>query len=372
MARSHGIVVLSLIALGTASWLALARPDDDAPPLPDPTAPPPAATPAERADLADGRTRVEAAPRNPAPTPTLPPPDPGAVAADRANVVLAVRDRATHADLEPFAWRFVGRGLEAMRGNGKAGLVELRLPAVPGTLLVESPEHRPETLEFTPPGPDAPARRIDLFLASRAPATGVALTLRGSNGEVVTRVRIDLWQLEANAPAPAQGEDPRYEPLWKRQFEDVDGLFGIEELAAGRYALRAQAIDEAGWAAPMQPARFAFEFHGHEAVPLRAQMPLGQVLRVLQDGDETTERQISLAVRAANGEGRSIPFRSVDAAGRVATGYDVARVPGRVESLFALPPQELQLEAFFGEKALPVRRGGAAIGADYFVVTLPR
>lgn len=374
MARTHGIAILSLIALGTAAWFLVCTPEEDAPPLPPSATNEPTAETPPPADQASGRTRVEQqSPVEPTrPAANAPGVAPPPAAAAPANVVLVVRDRASHEALDPFAWRFVSRGGDAQRGDGRGGQAELSLPSIAGTLLVESPGHRPETVELTPPAADAPARRVELFLASRAPATGVALTLRSSQGEVVTRARIDLWQLAADAPALAANEDPRSEPLWKRQFEDAEGLFAIEELAPGRYALRAQPVDENGFAMALQPARFVFEFFGHESIPLRADLPVGQVLRLLQDGDETTERQVSIVVRGANDEIRSVLFRSVDAAGKVATGFDVARVPGRVESVVALPPQELRVEVFLGEQSLPVRRGGAAIGADTFVVTLPR
>lgn len=375
MARTHGIAIVSLIALGTAAWFLVCTPQDDAPPLPETPIHEGPATPPPPADLAGGRTRVERPAanetRDPAPAAQEPPP-PSVDAAAPTNVILVVRDRNSHEALDPFAWRFVGQGVEARRGEGQRGQAELSLPAVAGTLLVESPGHRPETVELTPPAAVDPARRIELFLASRAPATGVSLTLRGDQGTPVSRVRIDLWRLAPDAASVANGEDPRGEPLWKRQFEDVEGLFVLEELAAGRYALRAQPVDGDGFAESLQPARFQFEFFGHEAVPLRADLQLGQVLRLLQDGDTTTPRQVSIAVHGANDEIRSVLFRSVDADGKVATGFDVARVPGRVESVVALPPQELRLEVFLGEQSLPVRRAGAAIGVDAFVVTLPR
>ncbi|MEQ1630849.1 MAG: hypothetical protein ABL997_00655 [Planctomycetota bacterium] len=366
MARTHALVVLAAITLGTGLWFYCSQPEPDAPPLPA-TSRRLEPDPANASDPASGRVEFETPGEAPSATGTLDiesTPVPRAAGEAPFNVDLLVRDLSDHAPLAAFTWQFVVHGREPQRGEGTDGRARLDLPPrVSGQLLVESPRMEAHTRHLDTPAAGMPALRLEVFLSSRAPASGVTLTARDEQGAPVTRLRLDLWQLTDQHQPPAANGDPAHDPLWKRVGDDTEGLFVLPTIASGRYALRAQPIDDDGATRPLQPARFQFAFAGHEAVPLVARFVHGYVLRIESPEDGGAATQFAVVTRLRGEVEDGIWWQSRDASGRTVVAADTALLPGRVETLLALPPESYAIELRTGDRVLRPIPGPTTIGA---------
>lgn len=366
MARTHALVVLAAITLGTGLWFYCSQPEPDAPPLPAvPRRHEP--DPANANDPASARVAFETpseAPTQTGSTDLEAAPVPQPAGDSPFNVDLSVRDLADHAPLAAFTWQFVADGREPQRGEGTNGRARLDLPPrVGGQLLVESPRMEAHTRRLDTPAAGMTALQVEVFLPSRAAASGVTLTARDENGAAVTRLRLDLWQLTDEHQPPAANSDPAHDPLWKRIGDDAEGLFVLPTIASGRYALRAQPIDDDGATRPLQPARFQFAFAGHEAVPLEARFVHGCVLRIESpdDGGAATQFAVVTLLRGEVEDG--IWWQNRDNSGRTIVAADTAVLPGRVETLLALPPDDYRIELRQGDRVLRPSLSPSTIGA---------
>ena len=362
MARTHAVVVLATIALGTGLWFWASQPEPDAPPLPEVQAP--AATDQPRAiDGATARSRVEPTVSDATPAPSHAAADATPANGTAHNVTLLVYDLNDHTPLPAFTWQFVGNGSEPQRGSGENGRADLRFsPSTSGQLLVESPLMEAHTRRLDVPSADMPPLQVDVFLPRRAAATGVTLVARDTDGAAVPRLRLDLWLMTEAQPFPAANTDPTEEPLWKRIGEDAEGLFVLPTIVAGRYVLRAQPIDADGWAKSLQPKRFQFAFAGHEAVPLDARFVYGHVLRIEANDDGGPVAQFTVSTNAAGATASGIWWQSRDRDGRTVVARDTVMLPGRVESLLALPPAYYELQLRAGDRVLPTAYGPLTFG----------
>jgi len=346
MGRIHAVAILLAIGGGTALWLSLARPDDVAPPLDTGPGARDAARPAPDPAARVGRTEVAGATAD---TPAAPTPqDAGTAApgpaATAANVLLRASDLAHKAPLPRFRWTFAAAAGAALRGQGHDGVAELQLPAASaGHLLVEADGMLAHDRAITVPAALAPALQLDVYLEPKPVATGVSLVARDAQGAPVTRLRMDLWQLPADAaPTADDATDPAADPLWKRGADAADGVFTLPSLAPGNYALRAQPVDRDDVALPLQPWRTRFSFAGHEALPFQVAFVAGIVLRI--DGDGSGEEQLCDVTVATVAGQQPVAWRSRAASGRTVVGADVVVLPGAASTLLALPLADYRVE----------------------------
>lgn len=360
MARTHGIAIVVLIVAGTSAWFLASAGDPLAPPLP-------ATTPNDAAPLpsnplpAGGRTTVG--------DPTAGPvagsrpgeggdrPDAGgeppAPAATPPNVQLAVLDLAERAPIARFRWTFAAEGAAPIRGDATDGSAAVALPpGAAGSLLVEADGFAAATRTLTVPAAGAPLLPLEFRLERSLAAAGVTVSAHAPDGTPVARLRIDLWQLPADAPPLPAGADPQHEPLWKRGGQGENGVFALPSLAPGRYALRAQPVDGSDAALPLQPWRREFAFAGHEAVPLAAAFSPGVVLAIAAD-DAVAELQLTALVQTATGPW-PVQWRSQRPSGSIAIGTDVLVLPGRATTLLALPPADYRIELRQGDAVVPL------------------
>ena len=376
MGRIHAIAILLAIGGGTAMWLSLSRSDDVAPPLergpaardPARPAPEPAAR-VDRTDVAGGTADKAPAPSAPQEAGTA---APGA-AVTAANVLLRAGDLAHKSPLPRFRWTFAAATGAALRGQGSDGVAELHLPAASaGHLLVEADGMLAHDRTITVPAALAPALQLDVYLEQKPVATGVSLVARDPQGAPVTRLRIDLWQLPADAAPTADTADPAGEPLWKRGADAADGVFTLPSLASGNYALRAQPVDRDDVALPLQPWRTRFAFAGNEALPFEVAFAAGVVLRIDGDGNGNGEEQLcDVTVATAAGQ-QPVAWRSRAATGRSVVGADVVVLPGAASTLLALPPGDYRVELQCAGKPVALTPADVAGAVRTYRAALPR
>jgi hypothetical protein len=296
--------------------------------------------------------------------------EPADVAPD-APVTLLVRSVTDRRELARFSWRFQAYGGAGAKGDGENGRADLPLPrGVRGQLYVEAEGKQPQAVEVEVPQPNRPAAQVELFLADAAMLAGVTLQMRDEQQQIVPRARLDLWQLTAETAALPPQEDPAHQPLWKRIGEDVGGALTLPEIPPGDYALRAQPVDEGGWALPLLPQRFRFTFRGGEAVPLAATFAKGIVLAIECADDGGEPMQFDVTTRLASG-GDPVPvqWQSLSKDNRTANGRDVALLPGRAQCAIALPIGNYAIEVRRGETLLQLQQTGPT---TFRVLALPR
>jgi hypothetical protein len=359
MARIHGLIVLAAIAAGTSLWFFAIEAEAPAPPLPESDATPQVAN-AASPDVATSRARIDAAPQSqPVVAPTNEPepeapPQPTAIDASITLRVYRQRDRAA---LPQFSWRFTSESGEITKGTGADGATALPIArGARGVLLIEADGMQAHAESIAAPLANMPSAQLDLFLVDAVLLARVTLQLSSTTREPVQRARLDLWRLDASHAAIAPGEDPAHEPLWKRTGEDPSGTLTLPEIAVGDYALRAQPVDQDGFALPLQPARFRFTFRGGESVPLRAECTPGCVLRIdcADDGNAAVLVDIT-TTPAFQQDPIRVPWQSRGTDGRAASGLDAAMLPGRAQSAIALPPGVYLLDAQRGGSVIALR-----------------
>ena len=205
-----------------------------------------------------------------------------------------------------------------------------------------------------------------MFLSPAALAAGVTIEAATANGAPVARLRIDLWQLRPEDQGLAAGDEPAHEPLWKRAFAAADGRHQLPPLPMGDFLLRAQPIDETGWALPLLPESRRFAYGGNEQLTLTAAFRAGLVLRLEAEADGRPPRLCQIEVRDQDGP-RPVRWhqRSDE---RNVTAMDAALLPGRAESAVALPAGPYALEVRFGDAVLPLSPMAAEPGWLRFAV----
>lgn len=360
MARIHGLIVLAAIAAGTSLWFFAIEGEPPAPPLPEADAPS-RSTDVARPDAAIARTSVDAAPQS---QPVAKPAEPAApseappqhVAID-TPITLRVYRQRDRAPLPQFSWRFTPESGEITKGVGADGAAALPIArGMRGTLLIEADAMQALAESIATPLANMPSVQLDRFLVDAALLARVTLQLNSATREPVQRARLDLWRIDGSQAAIAPNEDPAHEPLWKRTGEDPSGTLTLPEIAVGDYALRAQPVDQDGFALPLQPARFRFTFRGGESIPLRAECTPGCVLRIdcADDGNAAVLVDITTKLAFYQDPIR-VPWQSRGTDGRAASGLDAAMLPGRAQSAIALPPGVYLLEAQRGDGARVAR-----------------
>ena len=359
MARIHGLIVLAAIAAGTSLWFFATKAEEPAPPLPESDAPQQPAS-ADTPEAATSRARVDAAPQSQqavAPAAEPEPEAPPQQQAIDASITLRVSRQRDRTALPQFSWRFTSESGEITKGTGADGATALPIPrGARGVLLIEADGMQAHTESIAAPLANMPSAQLDIFLVDAVLLARVTLQLSSTTREPVQRARLDLWQLDASQAAIAKDEDPAHEPLWKRTGEDPSGTLTLPELAVGDYALRAQPIDQDGFALPLQPARFRFQFRGGESVPLRAECLPGCVLRIDCADDGIAAVLVDITTKPAFvQEPIRVPWQSRGKDGRAASGYDAAMLPGRAQSAIALPPGIYVLQAQRGETVIALR-----------------
>lgn len=380
MARIHGIVVLAAIAGGTALWFAATKGEPVAPPLPEVTEQPGDSRRLEQPDTASARTRLEspATENEQRPDPIAAQsgaePKPSEVAPPAAPVELSVRSLTDRVPIERFAWRFLSESGQATKGEGAAGLASLPIAhGTRGNLLVEADGKQPHMQALAAPDVDAPALRIELFLADVAQLAGVTLQLVDPKGEPVARARIECWSVDEGAIHLDANQDPTHAPLWKRVGDATDGALTLPDLAPGSYALRAQPVDAEGFALPLLPQRFRFVFRGGEAVPLRAAFAPGVVLKLECKGELAPPEAVDVTTRPlAGGDAIATPWQSRGADGRVSVGNDVVALPGEARTALALPKGAYSVELRRGAVTQTFVPGATQDGLTTYAVAIPR
>jgi hypothetical protein len=359
MARIHGLIVLAAIAAGTSLWFFATKAEEPAPPLPEAEATQQPAS-ADTPEAATSRARVDAAPQSQQAVASTVEPEPEAPPQQQAidaSITLRVYRQRDRAALPQFSWRFTSESGEITKGTGADGATALPIArGARGVLLIEADGMQAHVEPIAAPLANMPAAQLDLYLVDAMQLARVTLQLTSTTREAVQRARLDLWRLDASQAAIAPGEDPAHEPLWKRTGEDPSGTLTLPEIAVGDYALRAQPVDQDGFALPLQPARFRFTFRGGESVPLRAECTPGCVLRIdcADDGNAAVLVDIT-TTPAFQQDPIRVPWQSRGTDGRAASGLDAAMLPGRAQSAIALPPGVYLLDAQRGGSVIALR-----------------
>jgi hypothetical protein len=380
MGRTHAVVVLAAIGLGAGLWLTLSSPQfETAPPLPPVDPRPQPSAPTERPSAAQAQRQAAGPQRDEAAraeTVAAEKAEPATTSAPTAalssNVRLNARSLASKEPIAQFRWRYLPQDeFGGVKGMGSAGRADLGLTRGGiGRLYVEAEGHEPYEQAITVPTLGQPDLLLDVFLSPAASAAGVLFEATSQSGAAIARLRIDLWQLPADAAALDTATDPSHEPLWKRAFEDGDGVHKLPDLPPGRYQLRAQPVDADGWALPLLPQRLGFVFLGHESVRLHAQFSPGMVLRIECPNDGMPPRLCDIETI---GSGSPLPVRwhTRGETGNFAA-LDAAMLPGRAESVTALPELPYGLSVRMGEQALPATLRLGPAGWRVFGVDLRR
>ena len=357
MAQAHGIAIISLIAIGTASWLLLAQPAEA--PLPPevgrqgPENDPDATPVIEPQRAAAGRREIDvtgAAETNKTSgaEPEDEPESNKVEAEPEPNVQLVVLQRAeqgfAHEPVQQYRWRYQPAGSPALNGPG-AEDGQLLLPAgTRGLLLVEADGFTPDRQEIEVPAQGAPPLIVDIFLDAAARQTGIWITARDSMGAGVERLRIDIWRLPDDQPDPAPGIDPQGRTMWSRIGDAPGGRCRLPNLDAGRYALRAQPCEADGTPLPLLPQRSVFRFTGSEHIPLQYDFAPGQVLTIDSQGGSGAPQKLQAIVRGRDGSQLPVWWRSQTPEGPSRVSLNSVTMPGRASSLLALPRDDYALQ----------------------------
>ena len=355
MARAHGIAIVSLIAIGTASWLILAQqdesplpPDNSGQMPPDEAESPPVIEPQR---TAVGRAHIDVTGSDETPKtsadvtePTAPEPPPEA----QPNVQLVVLQRAeqgfAHEPVKQFRWRYQPAGSPAVKGPGPDNGM-LTLPAgTRGVLLVEADGFTPDRQRVEIPAESTAPLVIDIFLDPQARQSGVWISARDPLGAGVEQLCIDLWRLPADQPDPAPGIDPKGRTMWTRIGKAPGGRCRLPNLDAGRYALRAQPCDADGTPLPLLPQRSVFRFTGNEHIPLQYDFLPGQVLTIESQNGSGQEQKLRATVRSRDGSQVPVWWRSHPPQGTPRVSLNSVTMPGRATSLLALPRDDYALQ----------------------------
>jgi len=275
-------VILLLIA-SVAGWLWFGGKGEA--PMPSPDSDPTHESSSDGGDAATERTVVDVPPTEPdtGGAQTTEPGDPSTEqaqdeteSADAPNVELIVRSSRTHSAIAVFRYAFRHRG-PTVRGEGQDGTAVIALPPTGGELLVEATGHVPFTTTLTPPTPDSPSRRIDIFLDEAALATGIEITAVDFSNTPLTDVRVDAFRLPKNAGV---GSWNRGKALWSRRTTAASGRYVLPELPAGDYGIRLLATDAAGEPLPLLPFARTFTLTGSNGFVERAVLEPGCVLGI--------------------------------------------------------------------------------------------
>lgn len=347
------LAILAVLALVLAGgWLALQG---------DAAAPPTATEPAAQAGnaAADRDTTnlpTRAATGQQAPAPVASKPEPAAAplpTEEPIRLELLAYDAATLQGLASFRCRWRGDGRSGFV-DGRDGRAVLRgdLPATV-ELLVEATGYEPSRpAPAALAVPDAPATRVEAFLMPVAAHTGIVLTLRTLAQEPLGHMQFSVHPLTD----PADDTPFELRPaLWTRKSQQPNGRYVLPELPAGRYGLRAIAVDEQGQPLPLLPHRGEYTLTGSNGYDEDITLEPGCLLRLLMldtlgNPIDPATTPLTLTLRVAGGPQQPRAFLGRSPDGKLLRARDALPAIGPTWLETALPAGQWQLEWQRGEQ----------------------